>query len=129
MKFKQLILELLVEDLPKTLRFYEEILGFKSEIIFPKENPVFAQIGRDRISIMLYARDDFQKEIPKLKKVKMGGSILLYIKAEGIADLYKQIKKSVNVIQPIYKTDYGRLEFTIEDCNGYLIAFSEDIKS
>ncbi len=129
MKIKQIIPELLVEDLPKTLRFYNEILGFKSEIIFPSKNPIFAQVTRDGISIMLYARCDFQKEIPKLKTVKMGGSVLLYIKAEKIADFFKQIKKNVTVIQQLHKTDYNRLEFTIEDCNGYLIAFSEEVNS
>ena len=125
MKAKQLIPELLVEDLPKTLQFYREILRFRSEIVFPKKNPIFAQVGKDDVHIMLYARSDFAKEIPQLKKVKMGGSVLLYIKAKKIEDFYKRIKKSVTVIQKLHKTDYNSLEFTIEDCNGYLIAFSE----
>lgn len=127
MKILQIIPELLVEDMQKTLRFYQEILGFKPEIVYPQANPVFVQIRRDNIRIMLYDRSDFENEIPKLKKVKMGGSVLLYIEAEKIETFYQEIKDRVNIIQPIHKTDYGSLEFTIEDCNGYLIAFSESI--
>lgn len=127
MKTKQLIPELLVEDMSKTLQFYSKILGFKPEIIFPEKNPVFAQVGRENVNIMLYNRSDFEKEIPKLKKIKMGGSVLLYIKAEKLETFYLEIKDKVNVIQPIHKTDYGSLEFTMEDCNGYLICFSERI--
>lgn len=125
MKIKDLIPELLVEDMSKTLKFYHDVLGFESEIVFPEKNPVFAQIEKDNIHIMLYDRNDFQNEIPKLRQMKMGGSILLYFKIEKIKDFYQQIKDRVKIIQPLHKTDYGSLEFTIEDCNGYLLAFSQ----
>lgn len=84
MKTFQLIPEFLVEDMSQTLQFYHKILGFKSEIIFPKKNPVFAQLGRDNIHIMLYERGEFEKEIPRLEKTKMGGSVLIFIKAKGV---------------------------------------------
>ncbi len=129
MKLIQLIPELLVEDVSKTLQFYHKILKFKSEIIFPQKNPVFAQIGRDSVHIMLYERSEFEKEIAKLKKTKMGGSVIIDIRAEEIKTFYEQIKEKVNIVQPLHKTDYGILEYTIEDCNGYLIAFSESVST
>lgn len=73
----------------KSLNFYTQVLGFEKEIVFPDRDPIFAQVGRDGIHIMLYARSDFEKEIPKLKKVKMGGSVLLYLKAQKIESFYK----------------------------------------
>jgi uncharacterized glyoxalase superfamily protein PhnB len=129
MKIKQITPELLIEDMSKSLQFYKNVLGFHQEISFPEKDPIFAQVGKDGVHIMLYARSDFEKEIPKLRKVKMGGSVLLYIKAEDIANLYKKIEKKVKIIQTIHKTDYGKLEFTIEDINGYLICFSEKVSS
>jgi len=125
MKVLQIILELLVEDMPRTVRFYKDILGFKVEIAFPEKDPVFVQIGKNNSHIMLYDRSEFEKEVPELKKIKMGGSILLYIKAEKIEEFYKRIQKRATIIQKLHKTDYGSLEFTISDCNGYFIAFSE----
>lgn len=122
-----MIPELLVEDMPMSVRFYEDVLGFKTEISFPEKDPIFVQVGRNGVHVMLYARSDFENEIPKLKRVKMGGSTLLYIKAEGIRDFYNEIQKKVTVVQSIHETTYGALEFTIEDCNGYLIAFSESL--
>ena len=127
MNILQIIPELLVEDMPKTVRFYKDILGFKPEITFPEKDPVFVQVGRDNVHVMLYTRSEFKKEIPRLKKVTMGGTVLLYIKARKIEDFYARINKSVTVIQHLHKTDYGTLEFTITDCNGYLIAFSETL--
>ena len=113
--------------MPETLSFYRNKLEFHTEIKFPEKDPIFAQAGRDGIHIMFYARSDFEKEIPKLKQVKMGGSILLYFKASKINSFYKKIKDLVSIIQPLHKTEYGSLEFTMEDNNGYLLAFSEDI--
>lgn len=125
MKILQIIPELLVEDMAKTVIFYKEILGFIPEIVFPEKEPIFVQVKRDDIRVMVYARSEFEKEIPKLKKVKMGGSVLLYMMVKKVEDFYKQIHKRVTIVQPLHKTDYGALEFTMADCNGYLIAFSE----
>lgn len=128
MKYLQLIPELLVEDMQKSIDFYVNVLGFKEEIVFPEKSPVFAQMGKNDAHIMLYIRNEFENEIPSLKNVKMGGSTLLYIRAAGVESLYAEIKDKVKIVQPFHKTDYGKIEFAIEDCNGYLITFSEDIK-
>ena len=121
--------ELLVEDMTKTLKFYRELLGFNEEVIFPENSPIFAQVEKDKIRIMLYLRSDFEKEIPKIRDIKMGGSILLYFRVEKISDFYNEMKEKVKIIQMLHKTDYSSLEFTMEDCNGYLICFSEKTSS
>ena len=52
MKTLQITPELLVEDMSKTVHFYENILGFQPQIIFPETNPVFVTVGREDVSIM-----------------------------------------------------------------------------
>jgi uncharacterized glyoxalase superfamily protein PhnB len=126
MEISQLIPELLVEDITKTINFYHDILGFDNEVMFPESNPVFVRMKKDNTSIMFYARHEFEAEIPKLKQIKMGGSFLLYLKISGIKAFYDQVKNQVTLIQSIQKKDYGPTEFIIEDCNGYLICYSED---
>jgi predicted enzyme related to lactoylglutathione lyase len=129
MKVLSLEPELLVEDMGRTLMFYKEILGFDVELAFPEDNPSFARIKKDGIRIMLNDRKSFEEDILKFKGMKMGGTEQIFIKAVGIEDYYKEIKDKVNVMQPLHKTDYGSLEFIIEDCNGYFIGFSEDIST
>lgn len=127
MKFKQLSLELLVEDLPKSLAFYRDILGFETEVIFPDENPVFAQVGFGDVHIKLYVRKEFENEIPKLKTMNMGGTIQVYIEIEEVEEYFKKLEGKVMLVKPLHPTDYETREFTIEDCNGYLLCFSESI--
>jgi predicted enzyme related to lactoylglutathione lyase len=127
MKVLSLEPELLVEDMGRTLKFYKEILGFDVELAFPEDNPSFTRIKKDGIRIMLNDRKSFEKDVPKFKEMKMGGTEQIFIKAVGIEDFYKSIENKVSVIQPLHRTDYGSLEFIIEDCNGYLICFSESV--
>lgn len=124
---KQLSLELLVEDLPKSLAFYRDTLGFQTEVVFPDVNSVFAQVGKGSVHIKLYIRNEFEDEIPKLEKILMGGSFLIFIEAEGVEEYYKQLADKVVIVKPFHTTDYGSMEFTIEDCNGYLLCFSESV--
>ncbi|MFH1547436.1 MAG: bleomycin resistance family protein, partial [bacterium] len=87
-----------------------------------------AKVTKDNNSIMLYLRNDFKKEIPQLKNTAMGGSFLMFFQIQGVDELYKKIESQVTVIQPLHKTDYGTKEFTIKDCNCYILGFSESLK-
>lgn len=129
MKALNLEPEILVEDMQKTLMFYQDILGFKIELSFPEEKPVFARIKKDNITITLNNREDFEKDIPSFKSMKMGGTSQIFIKATGVEDFFNEIKNRVKIVQEIHNTNYGTIEFIIEDCNGYFIDFSEDITS
>ncbi len=39
--------------------------------------------------------------------------------------LYDQIRSQVTVVQEPQTTFYGTREFTIEDCNGFILTFAE----
>ncbi len=118
--------ELLVEDLPKTLAWYKTTLGFEVVFISPESSaPTFARIKRGNVEIMLFSRHDFAKEIPELSKVKMGGSLVLYLEVDDIRSEWGRVKDMVKVVQSLHSTNYDSQEFTIQDCNGYHLMFGE----
>ena len=39
--------------------------------------------------------------------------------------LYHRIKEKVKIIRDLYTTEYGTLEFIIQDCNGFALIFAE----
>jgi len=121
MKIKKITIELMVDDMKKTIDFYQEILGFQVTVSVPEENPFFVIINHESIELMLYQRDQFGKEIPKFKKMSVGGSIALYLEVENIKSLFDCMKGKVKIIQTIHETDYGSTEFSFEDCNGYVL--------
>jgi len=127
MKCKQIVPEFLVENIEKTVKFYTEVLDFSVESVFPENEPVFAQLKRDEVEIMLFERNEFSKEVLAFKKMKMGGTVALYMRTTELKECYDRIKDKVTMIVPYHETFYGSREFVIEDCNGYIIYFSENV--
>lgn len=118
--------ELLVDDLPKTISWYQSILGFEIISISPDStNPTFARLKKGGVEIMFYHRTEFALEIPSFTDTRIGGSIALYLTVDDIQSIWDMIQDKAKVIQPLHNTDYGSREFTILDCNGYHLMFGE----
>ncbi len=124
---KNAVLELMVDDIQNSVHFYTDILGFEKEFEFPENNPNFVSLSKDEIHISFFKREEFGKEVPKFKDMKLGGSFVLNIEVEDIQSLYDTIKEKATIIKELYKTDYGTMEFTIEDRDGYVLLFKQEI--
>lgn len=126
---KTATLELMVDNMKETIEFYTQILGFEISTEVSESNPFFAIVKNGDIEIMFYSRKEFSNEIPKFKDMVIGGTFALYIGVEDIQKVYNSIKDKVTIIQQLHKTDYGSLEFSIEDINGYILMFHQDLQN
>ncbi|HEV2833924.1 MAG TPA: VOC family protein [Pyrinomonadaceae bacterium] len=112
-----------VADISATIRWYEEQLGFIADP-FPANEPyVFAILSRDEVEIFLQRVEGYQK--PNLYAARAGGVWDLYIRTEGVKDLYESVRQEAEVVQPLRLQPYGAWEFEIRDLNGYVLVFSE----
>ena len=75
MKLKNATIELLIDDLPKSQAFYENELDFKTIVREPEINPFFIILQHDQIQVMLYTRQEFEKEIPQFKTQPTSGTL------------------------------------------------------
>ena len=128
MKIKNLTLELMVDDVNRSIEFYQKILGFTTIVKVPDNNLFFVIMKNNSIQIMLYQRDKFVEEIPKFEKLKLGGSIVIYLEVVEVKKTFQEIKDNVKIIQKMHETNYGTLEFSFEDINSYVWMLSEKIK-
>lgn len=118
---------LMVKDVFLTISFYKEILGFEVLASVPGDggNLVFAIIQSGKTMLMFQEENSLKEEYPQLARFSPGGALTLYINVSDVHALYEQIKEKTNVIKEIAKTFYGATEFAIEDCNGYILTFSQ----
>lgn len=123
--FSQLTPELMVESVIQTLPFYTDILGFKTVMAAPEKDPFFVILANGPVEVMLYQREQFAAEIPQFDEMKLGGTVALYISVKDISVFYTKVKDKVKIIQPLHTTDYGSVEFSISDPNGYVLMFNE----
>ncbi len=118
MSLKELIPMMETNNLEETIKFYEEVLGFKC---VHKVNDDWARMERDDVVIMFSMRFT-QEEHPNT--FLTGG---LYIYTDTVDLIWAELKEKVKVCYPIESFEYGMREFAVYDCNDYLLQFGQDI--
>ncbi len=112
-----------VADISATIRWYEEQLGFTGDPFPDREPYVFAILRRDEIEIFLQRVEGYQK--PDVYSMRPGGVWDVYIRTEGVKNLYESVRDKVTIVQPLRLQPYGNWEFEVKDPNGYILVFSE----
>jgi len=112
-----------VADVGKTMRWYEEQLGFAGDPFPDREPYLFAILLRDGVEVMLQRIAGYEK--PNLYPLRSVGVWDAYFRIEGVEEFYNQIRDCVDVIKPISQKPYGAWEFEVRDPDGYVLVFSE----
>ena len=127
----RLIPELSVKNFSKSIEFYVDILGFS--IDYSRREDKFAMISINKAQIMIEEINDCWKtgelEYP------FGRGINLQIEVADAEKMSEKIKESkIKLFREIeenwYEVNgkhYGYKEFLVQDPDGYLLRFSEDI--
>ena len=108
-------------DLPGTIAFYCDLLGFTCEA-FDQELG-WASLRRDHVTLMLSGPNEHEGD----KSPCFTGS--LYINCDNVDDIFLAVKDHVKLCYPIEDFDYGMREFGIYDNNGYLLQFGQSSSS
>ena len=130
MNFKALTPNLIVDDVNKTVKFYQETLGFETIMTVPDSGAFdFAMLKLDNVTIMFQSMKGFIEALPDYKDQKVGGTLFLYIDVENLDKVYDKAKiANTEIVVDINTTFYGTREFTMKDCDGYLLIFAEELK-
>lgn len=131
MKFNALIPELSVSDFEKSIYFYVKILGFKVE--YKREENNFAFLSLNDAQIMIDKVNDNWNTGDL--KYPYGRGINFQIEVDNISRLLTSLNENnypifISPKDNWYRVDdklYGNREFLIQDPDGYLLRFSQDI--
>jgi uncharacterized glyoxalase superfamily protein PhnB len=126
MEYKDLMPNLMVKDVGKTVEFYKNVLGFNVLQTVPENGPfVFAIVNANNVIISFQEEKSIKEEYGQLNKFTDGGGFTLYIHVTDVNGLYEKIKGKAKIAKEMHKTFYGSTDFAIEDCNGYILTFSQ----
>jgi len=132
LEFSKNIPELSVTDIKKSLQFYKTI-GFKVEYERPENK--FAFIGLDEIQFMLQeCTSDDKWDVGPLT-YPYGNGINFQLEVENVDEIYNRLKAAeYKIAFEIEENWYrqgnkllGNKEFLVQDPDGYLLRFSEDL--
>lgn len=132
MKFNKLIPELSITNLENSLNFYKT-LGFKIEYERPENKFAFLSFGE--IQIMIQELTDNDKWDIAPLSYPFGNGINFQLEVDNVELIYNNLKSSgykiaFEIEENWYRQDdklLGNKEFLVQDPDGYLLRFSEDM--
>ncbi len=118
----------MVENVSETINYYHAVLGFDKISSVPEEGDfVWASMRKDDVEIMFQEEENLKNDLPALSSESPGGGTTLFLKINGVDDLYNRIYKKADVVDGLRDTFYGMREFTIRDINGYYLTVAEPV--
>ncbi|CCG88548.1 bleomycin resistance protein [Erwinia piriflorinigrans] len=132
--WNRMVPELTVSDLPASLHFYTEVLGFT--VIIRRHQPEFAYIALGEAQLMLEAYHDQGWNTAELTR-PFGRGVNFQIEIDDVnpvlaslqdrhIPLYRQLRDN---FYHIGTAEVCQREFLVQDPDGYLLRFSQYIES
>ena len=114
--------QFLVDNLDRSITYYCDKLGFELDF---KYDSFYAAVSRDGYAIHL-------KCAPKLAADrdhrKQNEHLDAYIAVSGVRALFDELKtRGARVLKPLEERPWACLDFYVEDPDGYIVCFSEQI--
>ena len=132
MYFNKIIPEMSVTNLEKSLKFYKTI-GFKIEYERPENKFVFLSLGEIEFMLQEISKDEKWDVAPL--SYPFGNGINFQLEVDDVQKIYDNLNKcnykiAYEIEENWYRQDdklLGNKEFLVQDPDGYLLRFSEDL--
>ena len=132
MYWNKIIPELSVTNLENSLKFYKTI-GFKVEYDRPENKFAFISLNEIQFMLQELTKEDKWNLAPLV--YPFGNGINFQIEVSNLDEIYNNLKNSnykitFDIEENWYRQDnklLGNKEFLIQDPDGYLLRFSEDL--
>lgn len=114
---------LAVTDLPRTVRFYVEKLGFQCCGLFGNP-PVWADLERDGVGMMFNTppRECVERDVP----LKSKDYQVFYFNSDNLVALHQEFKSRGVEVSDLRVTVYRMKEFEVRDPDGYWLWFGQE---
>ncbi len=114
-----------VEDTPRAIAFYRDLLGFEVEMAWPEEGPPeWAMLARGAMRLMLNSPDDGSDSQARHARPSYADA-LLYFDTDDVAAVHARLDADGAAVGAITDQMYGR-ELRVRDPDGYELAFVEN---
>ena len=120
MKINATMIVLPINDLSKTISYYQDNYNFQVSVLWPEDNPNYILISNGHNHLGFIKSD---KQNTDNKEISINFDV------DNIDDVYAKIKENVNIIEKLSNAEYNRKEFSLLDCNGYKITIGQYVNN
>jgi hypothetical protein len=117
----------LVDDIVPTVEYYRDRLGFEIDFVYG-DPPGYGSVSRGGAILNFYKSDPPGRR-NSVRRTGAGNGVDAYIVVRDIDDLFAEYQAAGVIIMNYPAThDTGMREFKIEETNGYILVFAEEVE-
>ena len=129
MSMLSLVPALMVEDVPRAVAFYRDVLGFalveeRSAGAASAGPPTYVRVRSGGASLAFATRGHLAAFAPRLANLKLGGTLVLELGCDDLDALCERIGERAPLLKAPHATAKGR-QCAIQDPDGYVLTFTE----
>ncbi|WP_227287908.1 VOC family protein [Boseongicola sp. H5] len=132
-----LVPEMLVRDLPSSLVFYLDLLGFTERFGRPEDGFVYIEMGHAQIMLEAMPDDVSNAWVTGALSHPLGRGLNLQIEVVDVRAIHDRlIGAGIALFRPLRRSWYredqhenGQDEFLVQDPDGYLLRFMQHVGS
>lgn len=118
-----------VYDMPASVRFYRDLLGFEivsTSPVLGKDRFHWAQMRLGKAELMLNTAYEFDSERPvpaDRARVAAHGDTVLYFGCPDVDAAYEELREKGIAVKPPQVAPYGMKQMSLRDPDGYELCF------
>ncbi len=117
-----------VDNLVESIEFYEQKLGFHTDLLIPENDPFFAIVSRDNVRILLKHITDEIHPIPNHTRHEWARWDAFIMVSDPDALYTEYQSRGLEFHQSLADTDDGLRAFELKDHDGYVLCFGKPLE-
>ena len=117
-----------VDNLVESIEFYEQKLGFHTDLLIPENDPFFAIVSRDNVRILLKHITDEIHPIPNHTRHEWARWDAFIFVSDPDALYAEYQTRGLEFHQSLADTDDGLRAFELKDHDGYVMCFGKPLE-
>ena len=117
----------IVKNLEKSIDFYNQKLGFETDLLIPEDDPFFAIVSRDNVRILLkYITEDIHP-VPNHTRHEWAKWDAFILTSDPDALFVEYQSRGLVFHEPLADTSDGLRAFELKDHDGYVLCFGKPL--
>ncbi len=117
----------IVENLAASIDFYNQKLGFKTDLLVPEDDPFFGIVSRDSVRILLKHITESIHPVPNHTRHEWARWDAFIWVSDPDALFAEYQSRGLAFHEPLADTDDGLRAFELKDHDGYVLCFGRPL--
>ncbi len=117
----------IVENLAASIDFYNQKLGFETDLVVPEDDPFFGIVSRDNVRILLKHITEDTHPVPNHTRHEWARWDAFIWTSDPDALFAEYQSRRLEFHEPLADTDDGLRAFELKDYDGYVLCYGKPL--